>query len=294
MNRLSADRQGVVYRKTFFTGADIDQSNYDIGTFPIICPGQEIEAWVYAAIGDGVTARLFVREYFSQEIYWGDEVTLERGQLARLAHEIVAPDVGLIDRVGIAFSAPQEMAAVVYLDRVHWSGEPRYRLDLDHPDAMTGWSYLRGRWFARAGALNGSHYGRDAEAYTGICTARDYRCQVRLRPHCGERHRILFRVRGAQRSYAFSLAPGGRVAFEKNWQGYREVASAPFDWDLYQAYTLEVEVVGDRMTGFVDGEPLLEWRDPERPWQAGCVGIGVKDGRTLVSSLSLQPAQDAT
>jgi hypothetical protein len=154
---------------------------------------------------------------------------------------------------------------------------------------MTGWSYLRGRWFGRGGALNGSHYGADAEAYTGLQTWQDYRYKVQLRPHCGERHRILFRVQGAQRSYAFGLAPDGRVAFEKNEQGYREVASAPLLWELQRTYSLAVEVVGSRMTGFVDGQQVLQWKEEGRLWEAGCVGLGLKNGRTLYYRAALEP-----
>jgi hypothetical protein len=179
---------------------------------------------------------------------------------------------------------------VAYLDRVDWSGAPNVTIDLTLPDAMAGWGYLRGRWFSRAGALNASHYGRDAEAYTGLLAWQDYRYEVRLKPHCGSRHRLLFRVHGAQRSYAFGLAPGGRVAFEKNWQGYKEVASAPLAWELQRVYTLGVRVAGRKMVGFVDGEPILEWEDRGDPWTKGCVGLGVRDGRTMFYSATLSPA----
>jgi ADP-ribosylglycohydrolase len=296
LNRLSTDNQGMAYRKTFFTGDDIARSGYDIGASPIIYPGQTLQASLYLSVGDGVTARLFVRDQYTQEILCGDEAPLPVGEVTTLTYAISCAHPVLLDRMGILFSAASDTAArhplsaVVYLDSVDWSGGPDLRLDLARPDAMTGWGYLRGRWFARAGALNGSHYGRDAEAYTGLLAWQDYRYEVRLRPHCGARHRILFRVRGAQRSYALSLAPGERVAFEKNWMGYREVASAPFAWELGREYTLAVRVVGSRMEGFVDGQRLLEWTDAETPWESGCVGLGLKNGRTMFLSAALHPA----
>jgi ADP-ribosylglycohydrolase len=289
MHRLSSENQGLAYRKTFFTGDDIDQSGYDIGTSPIIYPGQTLTASIYLSVGERVTARLFARDYFTQEILCGDEVALSPGEMTSLSHTISAPGAVLLDRIGILFSSPQETTAAAYLDRVDWSGGPSCVFDLARANAMAGWGYLRGRWFARAGALNGSHYGQDTEAYTGLLEWKDYRYTVRLRPHCGKRHRILFRVRGAQRSYAFGLAPGGRVAFEKNWQGYQETASAPFAWELQREYTLSIEVTGSHMTGFVDGQKVLEWRDTERPWPDGCVGLGLKNGRTLFIEASLRP-----
>lgn len=289
MQHLSAENQGLAYRKTFFTGDDIDQSGYDIGTSPIIYPGQTLTASIYLSVGEGVTARPFARDYFTQEMLCGDEVELAPGEMTTLSHTISTPGAVLLDRIGILFSSPQETTAVAYLDRVDWSGGPSCVFDLARANAMAGWGYLRGRWFARAGALNGSHYGQDAEAYTGLLEWKDYRYTVRLRPHCGERHRILFRVRGAQRSYAFGLAPGGRVTFEKNRQGYQETASAPFAWELQREYTLSVEVTGSHMTGFVDGQKVLEWKDEERPWPDGCVGLGLENGRTLFIEASLRP-----
>jgi hypothetical protein len=290
LNRLSEENRGLAYRKSFFTGDDIARSGYDIGTSPIIYPGQTLNATLHLSVGAGVSARLFVRDYYTQALFCGEPVPLVVGQPAELTHAISCPDPVLLDRMGILFTAKSECTAVAYLDRVDWSGSPDFHLDLTGPNAMTGWGYLRGRWFSRGGALTASHYGKDAEAYTGLLEWQDYRCETRLKPHIGQRHRLLFRVGGAQRSYAFGLAPDGRLAFEKNWQGYREVASAPFKWDLQREYALAVEIVGNKMVGFVDGEPVLEWQDTDKPWTKGCVGLGVKNGRTLFKSISLRPA----
>lgn len=288
MAGLSPQNRGLAYRKTFFTGEDITRSGYDIGTSPIVYPGQTIEAALYLSVGEGVTARLLARDHLSGQVYDGPETPVSAGQMTTLSYTIQGPQSGLIDRIGVLFTAAQETPAVVYLDRVHWSGAPAFTMDLTGAAPMLGWGYLRGRWFGRDG-LNGSHYGLDAEAYTGSTTWTDYRYQARLRPHCGDRHRILFRIGGAQRGYAFGLAPGGRVAFEKNWQGYQETASARFDWELQREYTLAVEVVGSRMIGLVDGQPVLEWADPEARWSHGCVGLGLRNGRTIFYSVSLQP-----
>ena len=289
LNRLSKENQGVAYRKTFFTGDDITRSGYDIGTSPIVYPGQTLTATLHLSVGEGVSARLFVRDYASQEVFCGEPVPLAAGRQTDLRYTISCPDPVLLDRLGILFSAETECTAVAYLDRVHWSGSPNFSLDLTGPNAMTGWGYLRGRWFPRGGALTASHYGKPAEAYTGLLEWQNYRCETRLKPHCGSRHRLLFRVGGAQRSYAFSLAPDGRVAFEKNRQGYAEVASAPFAWELQREYALTVEVIGDTMVGYVNGKRLLEWRDTDKPWTHGCVGLGVQNGRTMFKSISLRP-----
>jgi len=289
MHHLCDENQGVVYRKTFFTGDDIARSGYDIGTSPILYPGQTVRAAIHLSVGEGVTARLFARDHASGEVFYGPAAALPAGETADLSFPVDRPEEGLIDHVGIVFSAQEPTTAVAYLDRVDWSGAPACTFDLTGADPMLGWGYLRGRWFGRAGALNGSHYGSDAEAYTGSQAWQDYRYEVQLRPHCGERHRILFRVQGAQRSYAFGLAPGGRVAFEKNGQGYCEVASALLPWELQRTYTLTVEVKGNQMIGLVDGQRVLQWIDEGSPLEAGCVGLGLRNGRTIYYRASLRP-----
>ena len=61
-------------------------------------------------------------------------------------------------------------------------------------------------------------------------------------------------------------------------------------WELEREYTLAVQVVGNQMQGFVYGERILEWEDATDPWQSGCVGLGLKNGRTMFTALSLCPA----
>ncbi len=290
MARLSKTNLGVVYRKTFFTTRDFDHQDYEFHPAPIIYPGQELTATLYLEQGAEVATRLFTRDLDGNEFTPGDWTSLAVGRKARLSIKVPSSPAP-VERIGLIFSARRSTRAVVYLEQVDWYGTPDIELDLSRPEPMVGWSYLRGRWFSAWGALNGSHFGRDAETYTGALSWRDYRYQVRLRPHCGERHRILFRVQGARRSYAFGLAPGGRITFEKNRHGYREVASAPLAWKTGHEYTLAVEVKGNHMRGFVDGQPVLEWQDTDRPWDTGCIGLGLKDGRTLFYSVILRPPE---
>ncbi len=47
--------------------------------------------------------------------------------------------------------------------------------------------------------------------------------------------------------------------------------------------------MGNRMTGWVNGEKVLEWEDPDNTWESGCVGVGVRDGRSMFFSALLRP-----
>ena len=288
-DRLSKDNLGVVYRKTFFTGEDIERSGYSPDVSPIIYPGQTVVASVYLSEGQGVSARIFVEDVLSGERMYGPETSLLVGSATDVTWSIPSMASVVLHKVGLAFAAAAEVNAVAYLDSLDWSGELDCSFEFSHPDCRVGWSYLRGQWSARGGAMQGTHHGKDAETYTGLLSARDCSYEVTLRPHCGYRHRILFRIRGAQRSYAFGLAPGGRVCFEKNWKGYEEKASAPFPWALQSTYRLRVTVQGNRMVGYVDDVRMLEWEDTESPWKSGCIGLGLKNGRAFFLEAKVGP-----
>ena len=287
--RLSAENQGVITRRTFFSGNDFEQGGYSPELSPTIYPGQNMSAQLHLAAGDDVSARLFVTDFRSGAPCYGPTVALRPGEPVQVTFEIPRLDDAILGEAGVALSAPAPTAARVLLDWVDWSGAPDCGFDFRRPDALLGWSHLRGRWERRSDHIFGSHFGGPAELYTGLLAWQDYSFEVRLQPHIGERHRLLFRVRGAQRSYSFGLAPGGQVAFEKNWQGYRETATAPFAWELQRAYTLRVNVRGNHMTGYVDGIPLLEWTDPEASWPSGMVGLGLQNGRTNFMWAKLSP-----
>ncbi len=45
------------------------------------------------------------------------------------------------------------------------------------------------------------------------------------------------------------------------------------------------------MSGFVDGEQVLQWEDTDSPWEAGCVGLGLVNGRTVFTRAMLRPIE---
>ena len=108
LSRLSAENQGMAYRKTLFTGDDISRSGYDIGASPIVYPGQTLRASIYASVGENLSAQLFVRDHYTQEVRTGDEIPLPAGEMTTLTHTISCPYPVLLDRMGILLTARDE------------------------------------------------------------------------------------------------------------------------------------------------------------------------------------------
>ena len=73
----------------------------------------------------------------------------------------------------------------------------------------------------------------------------------------------------------------------KNDFGFTTLAEAPFDWQPDREYTLELGVLGDKLTLSVDGQPILEARDST--FDHGMFGCGsLAMGRTAFGDFTYQ------
>lgn len=100
----------------------------------------------------------------------------------------------------------------------------------------------------------------------------DYTVEVSVKPlSLDEMAGLVFRYRTNRHYYLFALTGGKRVRLalrlplEKEFRvaEWRELGSAPFDYDVTRYYRLKVETSGERIRAYVDGKLLLEARDGE-------------------------------
>ena len=107
---------------------------------------------------------------------------------------------------------------------------------------------------------------------TGDPEWADATVEVRVKPlsldhHCG----LVFRYHTNRHHYLLALEGGQRLRllarqrFDRQFRvaEWREIASAPFAYDVRRYYALKVENDGPRMRAFVDGALLLEASDGE-------------------------------
>jgi hypothetical protein len=168
-------------------------------------------------------------------------------------------------------------AGAVYLASLDWEGAPAYSVDFAHARPEHGWTQLRGYWRLEDGAYHGSGPGL-CETYTGAMDWDDYTLEVELSPLTGAHHNINVRVRGALYSYAFGLAPGGKVALYKKMRDYQQVAAADFDWRHGETYRLKITAQGNTFTASVAGADMLCWTDDDAPYRTGQVGLSAWHG----------------
>jgi hypothetical protein len=116
---------------------------------------------------------------------------------------------------------------------------------------------------------------------------------VELVPLMGDHHRVNVRVRGALRSYAFGLAPDGKIALYKKDGQYAEVAAAPYAWQHGETYRLTVDACREELIATVEGPEgteTLRWKDESAPYLTGQVGLSTgQGGHTRFVSMTLSP-----
>jgi rhamnogalacturonan endolyase len=115
---------------------------------------------------------------------------------------------------------------------------------------------------------------------TGDTEWRDYRVETVMKPLSLEKEAgLVFRYRTSRHYYRLALEDGKRLRlairlpFDRQFRvsDWRELASAPFEYNPRTWYTLEVTAEGDRLRAAIDGKPLIDALDKEL--SAGIAGI---------------------
>jgi hypothetical protein len=121
---------------------------------------------------------------------------------------------------------------------------------------------------------------------------RDYRVSADVTPHLSRVAGLAARVQGLRRYYALLLVPGA-LRLVKMLDEERILAEAPFDWTFGERHELSLEVVKGRIRASVDGTPVFDIVDDDRPLRDGAVALVVEEGRTATRVVRIQPAEEA-
>jgi ADP-ribosylglycohydrolase len=290
MRRLTKKGEAEVYVRTYCRPGDLSANYYGASFSPTICPGQTMTARIFAPenAGDMVLAAPFVWDDNSQVRHQAEAVRLQPGAWTELRYRVPPMHNALLAEAGILFrNLGEAWTGTLRLDDMDWSGAPHWSTDFALErrefDAISQWTFLRGYWRLEADGYHGSS-AAPAESYTGDVAWRNVRVVATLIPLRGEEHRMNVRVQGALRSYAAGLAPGRRFVLYKNDGGYREVAAAPFAWQIGQPVTITVTAKGATFGASVEGGPTLRWEETGRPWLQGQIGLSGGSGCHMLCS----------
>ncbi len=304
---VTIGRSARVATPTFIPSEDIavyfEKRGYRLISSPALYPGQVIEAGVQADSQNNrpVRCNLYARVFGVE-----DRLTLVRG-----LHTDIAPGSDSILRwqvpdtsgapiaeVGVEINSDQRGDGVLYLDYLGWDGAPDVTFRRpDHIGQMWRRAWVNGLDHEDRREL--TDYWPDAYRVIqdegrglliqGTREWTDYQVSASITPHLFKAGGIGARVQGMRRYYALLLKDESCVQLIKVLDGERMLAEAPFAWHFGRAYTLGLQVQGDKIVATIGGKPILEAQDTDNPLTGGAVALICEEGRFGCDSVSVQP-----
>lgn len=288
---VQAGETVYIYKKTYYTPDDFNDSRYDPCFSPIAYPGQTLTGSVFIPeYSQSSLVCLYARNKRTNQIITGESVLIEKSKWYNLSLTIPRIEGALIDEVGFAITASgskrQINDIVAFIDDLNISGEPDYSIDF-RQEELEFWTPLHTE-ISQFTKLKGIMYLENAnlhlscsdyaEAYTGSHDWKNYSVTAILEPCTGTNHYLNFRVQGAIRSYAVGLMNDGQVALLKNSNGYQILQSANYSWQIGQSIKIEVKLNDNQIAVCIDGSDILSFSDLDNPYLKGSIGLSVHQG----------------
>jgi hypothetical protein len=283
----------VVATDTFIPPEDQAMPGYRLLASPSLHPGQRIQATVIRdpAARTAVDVALVVAHYTGL-----DDLRWVPGPFARAQPGVettldwVAPGAGgqPIAKVGLMVGGG---SGGLLLDRLDWSGAPDTPLGKP-ADGGTMW---RRAWVDGVSIWNiyWNESFRIAQndgvglLSQGSLEWADYAVRATVTPHQATSVGIAARIGGLRRWYALQLVAGG-VRLVACLDTETVLAQADAAWEPYERYELALEVVANRIRGWLDGRLVCDALDDRLA--SGAAGLIVEEGTLVCDALEVRPA----
>ena len=271
---LAPGRIASVSTPTFAPPEVVQMRTYDLQATPLVYPGQTIAARVLADADNvgSLKVRLRLTVYGRDDVLVtrdGPEVEVAAGSDTTLRWTVPDLDGQPVQAIGLALSAAGARAeGVLRLHHLRWDGTPS--VSLHRPkDPSDFWrrAWVNGVSFFSKNFPAAFRLAQDRGEGIIIHGTRqwtDLAVSSRLLVHLGATAGLAARVQGLRRYYGLVLESGDRIRLIRARDDQRTVlAEAVCRWSLEQAKHLELQVVGTRLIGLVDGVKTLEVDDTD-------------------------------
>ncbi len=292
----SLPAEQFVSTPTFIPPDAINMPGYQLHASPTLYSGQQLRAHISADPRNAAPAscRLFVQYYGAEDLLTAihDQLhTLNAGDTVELTWTLPDTAGAPIAAVGLTISSPSSGA--LYLDNLTWDGSPNTTL----ASPPTGGKMWRRAWVNGMDHFDNfwpKTYRLIQDDGTGLLMQgcrewSDYRVAATITPHLIESAGLAARVQGMRRYYALMLRHEYRVCLIKALDGETVLAEAPFNWQLEQPYTLEIEVEGNLIRCLIDGQLIFEVEDSDRPLTGGGVALVCAEGMLQTDAVTISP-----
>ncbi len=285
-----------------------ERRGYALHASPALYPGQTIRAEVETDAGNDapVRANLYVSIFQDPddhlEIIRSEAVDLAPGK--RHSFTWLLPDTGgaPIAQVGVEFHSERRASGTAYLDYLTWDGAPNVVLTRPAGDVSVGRNATTSRMWRRAWINGVDQYDlRWPEPYRlaqnegrGLLIQggpgwTDYEATATITLHLAKNAGIAVRAQGMRRYYALLLCNDGKARLVKALDGDTVLAEAPYSWRYGATKEFRLRVEGNRLQGFIDGQPLFDVEDTDRPLASGGVAFVIEEGRIMSDAMTVKP-----
>jgi hypothetical protein len=314
-HRLAIGRIARVAALTFIpskaTATYFDQRGYRLLASPSLYPGQTVQAHLSADAGNIESAmlRLYARQYNEDDsltIIGGEPVQITPGASLELSWTV--PDTGgyPIAYIGIEITGEKGNSGSVYLDDLTWDGTPN--ITLNRPIlSEAGREKHKNPIFWKKAWIHAldtderlNHRDYWTESYRliqnegrglliqGTRDWTDYQFMASAMPRICEVGGIAVRVQGMKR-YSALLLDQEKARLVRVLDGETILAETDHGWTFERNYDLKLQVAGNKLTGFINGEKVLEAQDPDHALQGGGVALINQVGFIYYDNVAVRP-----
>jgi ADP-ribosylglycohydrolase len=298
--KVSFKGRGSISTPTFILPAELDMKGYQLLASPTLYSGQKVRAGFTA--DQTAVLKFFIKVYNKADqldIIYSPEEKLAAGVPTESTWTIPNTHSQPITEIGIEGEGE---AGNFYLDYLTWDGEPDVVLTRpfgskkrwEPPlvwrqawvNAMDKWEV----WWPEPYRLV-QNEGRGL-IMQGTREWKDYEVEADITPWLMDAGGIGARVQGLKRFYALQLKNGNKVRLVKALDGDTILAESDFQWEIHKTYSLKMQVSGNRIKAWVDGELQFDTIDDGTPLLSGAVAYVVDLGHISSQVMTVKPIKN--
>lgn len=308
---------GRVETPTFIPSAEVshyfDKPGYRLLASPTLYSGQTIKARVVANEDNStaITLALYIKHYNETEalnLISSDASTLKAGDAQTIEWRVPNTHGNPIAQVGIQISGADGAIGTVYLDYLTWSGAPDILLNrpvkkdtgiVDRNKAIMMWkkAWVNGLdtrerlteldfWSETYRLIQ--NVGRGLFMH-GTRAWTDYQVSTTMTPHMCEAGGLGVRVQGMRRYYAL-LVSREKTQLIATLNGKDKVlAESAGGWEWGKTYKLSLTVEGNKLSGYIDGQLIVEANDNQHLFTGGGIALIAEAGRIGCEDVEVRP-----
>jgi hypothetical protein len=296
---VSFSDQGSASTPTFILPDELTMEGYKLLASPTLYSGQTIRAGFSAK--QATSLNLLIKVYNQDDqlaTVYGPEVSLTGD--AYTETEWIIPNTHGQPIAEVGFDCKSEgESGTVFLDYLTWDGAPHVTLTRpfgsnerwEPPlvwrqawvDAMDLWEVS---WPEPYRLIQNEGRGLIMQ---GTRDWQDYEVEAAITPWLVDAGGIAARVQGLKRFYALELGKGNRVRLVKALDGDTILGEKDFEWQIHSSYTLKMQVSGNRIKAWVDGQLQFDILDEDRPLLGGGVAYVVDQGHISSQAMIVKP-----